>query len=271
MREAHELSIAHKDSDFRPTLRYRVPLIDSEDAFRAELIHLLGPRRYVFRDPSRKVLAFGSCFAQNISRAMLDMGRDVTTLVVTEDVNSPFNNLLLLKRVFLGEKSRFCDDLAAISHIDYEQTKDAMRGADDIIFTLGNVFHLEDVSGPTLHKHAHLVMESFEETRTYLQAIFTLLKTYTKAKIYVSVSPIPISGYKGEAFQTATEADCVSKCQLRVALNSILPKPRVVYMPTFEAFKWFAPHESFETLSIAGGNPRHLPESLIKTVMEELT
>lgn len=268
---AHELSVASRWADFRPTLRYTFPRIATEDQFREEVRNILGDRRNIFRDPSRRVLAFGSCFAQNISKAMIEMGRKVTTLVVTEDVNSPFNNLLLLRRIFRGEQSRFSADLANISRIDYERTKEEMREADDLIFTLGNVFHLEDAEGPTLHKSAYLVMESFKETKSCIQEILTILKSNTKASIYVSVSPVPISGYRGDAFQTAVEADAASKCQLHAALRESLPSERVTYIPTFEVFKWLAMHEAFEVLSVDNGNPRHLPKPLIRIVMEELT
>lgn len=268
---AHELSVASRATDFRPTLRYMIPLIPTEEIFREQVRDLLGARAHTFHDPNRKVLAFGSCFAQNISNAMIEMGRTVTTLVVTEDVNSPFNNLLLLRRIFDGDGSRFSDDLARISGIDYERTRDEMVSAQDIILTLGNVFHLEDSEGPTLHKKAHLVMESFKGTKANIAWIFDLLKANTKANIYVSVSPVPISGYRGDKFQTAVEADAASKCQLHAALRESLPFDRVTYIPTFEVFKWLALHESFESLSVSNKNPRHLRKELIRIVMEELT
>src|SRR5262249_50068538 len=146
----------------------------------------------------------------------------VYTMVIAEDVNSPFNNVQFLRRVFLSEKTPISEELFVIAGLDYEALRQEFLNASDIIFTLGNIYHLELDGCPTLtaKDSATVVSETLDQTVSCTTEIFSLLHRFTKANIFVSVSPIPIAGYRGPDFASAIEADCASKSQLRAVLNS---------------------------------------------------
>lgn len=256
------------------TLRYELPVIKDLAQFSAEADRLLGDRRALFTDmQSRRLLTFGSCFAVNIGRVLREKGCSVYTLVIAEDVNSPYNNLQFLRRIFLGDNTPVAEELQTISGLDYDAIRAEFAKATDIIFTLGNIYHLEADGEPTLfaREGAEIVGETIEETLSCLREIFRLLTTHTQAKIFASVSPIPISGYRGDTFPSAVEADCVSKSQLRAALHAALKDhPDVGYMPTFEIFRWLPAHQAFPTFGLDGGNARHIAQVLLNKVLDSI-
>ncbi|MBM3346223.1 MAG: GSCFA domain-containing protein [Betaproteobacteria bacterium] len=232
---------------------------------------LLGARRNLFANAAAgRLLAFGSCFAVNIGRVLREKGCSVFTMVIAEDVNSPFNNDQLLRRIFCGEESNVSQELQAVSGLDFSSLKSEFQRASDIIFTLGNIFHLELDGTPTLYagRRTALVEESIDETVRHIESIFGLLQAHTNARILASISPVPIFGYRGDGFASVEEADCVSKSQLRTALHAVLKSfPEIRYIPTFEIFRWLPAHQSFSTFGTDDGNARHIGQALLKKVL----
>lgn len=244
------------------TKRYKPRSILTLDDLLVEARGLLGDRVKMFNTGGRFV-TFGSCFATNVALALKSKGADVCASCITEDVNSPFNNLLLLRRVFLGNRCRFVDELQEITGIDYEQMAMEFSCATDVIFTLGNIFRLH--GGDVISENGFpLEKETFEETRETIREIVSLLSQHTQANLYVSVSPIPISGYRGSDYQSVYEADCASKCQLLTAVRSL---DGFTYVPTFEIFRWFSAHQSFPTFGDDNQNQRHIFREQINGVM----
>ncbi len=256
------------------TMRYMPPIVSDLAQYGRQVELLLGDSKGLFKCmESQRLLTFGSCFAVNLGRLLRDKGRSVYTLVIAEDVNSPFNNLQLLKRVFLEEETPISEELSVISGLDYESLRQEFLNASDIIFTLGNIFHLEIDGCSTLlaTDGATLVAETLDQTASHLQEIFDLLHRFARANILASVSPVPISGYRGADFSSAIEADCASKCQLRAALNSCRRNfPNIRYIPTFEIFRWLPAHQAFPTFGTDDGNARHISGTLIKCVLDAI-
>ena len=254
--------------------KYDVPCINSMERFDQEVDALLKAAMPKFKiATTQRLLTFGSCFALNVGRYLREKGSSVYTLMVAEDVNSTFNNLQLLRRVFLGERSPLSDELELVSKFNYEEVRGEFLNASGIIFTLGNIFHLEVNGTPTLNLRngSSLVAEKLEETVSCLREIFALLRQRTKATIFVSVSPVPISGYRGDEFQTAIEADCLSKSQLRSALQVCRREyPDLVYIPTFEIFRWLPAHQTFASFGTDDEVSRRISSALIKRVMDKL-
>ena len=118
-------------------------LIFDDDAWIVDIPALDDPPQYFKDMEGRRLLTFGSCFAVNMGRMLREKGCSVYTMVIAEDVNSPFNNLQLLRRLFRGEKTPISDELAVISDLDYDALRQEFRNASDIVFTLGNIYHLE--------------------------------------------------------------------------------------------------------------------------------
>src|SRR5262249_16985356 len=255
-------------------MRYELPIVSDRAQYGRQVELLLGDSKGLFKSKGpQRLLTFGSCFAINLGRLLKDKSRSVYTLVIAEDVNSPFNNLQLLKRVFLGEETPVSEELSIISGLDYESLRQEFLNASDIIFTLGNIFHLELDGCSTLlaTDGATLVAETLDQTVSCLNEIFDLLCRFTKANILVSVSPVPISGYRGADFASAMEADCASKSQLRAVLNSCRKDfPSIRYIPTFEIFRWLPAHQAFPTFGTDDGNARHISGALLKCVLDAI-
>ena len=152
--------------------------------------------------------------------------------------------------------------------------KEAIEGATDIVFTLGNIFYLT-VDGKNVighldtQKRAQLNEQTLDGTQACIEEGLRLLHEHSSARIYVTVSPVPISRNRGARYGSAMEADCASKCQLRTALSRV--KGKFTYLPLFEVFKWLAPHQSFPTFGADDGNSRHIAQDQIRVVMEALT
>tara|TARA_R110000868_G_scaffold52597_4_gene165951 strand:- start:2118 stop:2936 length:819 start_codon:yes stop_codon:yes gene_type:complete len=266
MMPARSLKVVDFDQG-RHVLRYRFPPIETPEDLQDAIVKLIGVRAgSMTPNKDRSFFTFGSCFAENLAAALKLKGAKVYTTMVTEDVNSPFNNLMMLKRVFLDERSQFSEELAANSNVNYDAMREEFAKATHIIFTLGNIFRIKNDKGHMLlpTKDAWLVRETFDETVASLREVLALLRAHTNAEIFVSVSPIPISGYMGSEFLSAIEADCASKCQLLTAIRTL---SGFTYIPTFEIFRWLAAHQSFASFGSGGGNARHLYERHIGMVM----
>lgn len=253
----------------RDTLRYKVHIVRTKDDLRREMARILSNNVGIFKGTeASRFVTFGSCFANNVADHLRGRGASVFTTFVTEDVNSPSNNVLLLRKVFNGVDSPFTDELRDITGVDYSQLCDEFKQADHVIFTLGNIFRLVGDGGCPVISRAGttLVRESFDETMSAIREILATLNRL-KAKIYVSVSPIPISGYRGTEFRTALEADCASKCQLVAAVRSF---GGFTYIPTFEIFRWLPAHQEFSTFGEDAQNARHIYRGHIAMVMDLL-
>ena len=246
------------------TKRYKPRAIVCLKDLLVEAGSLLGERSKMFGYVvGRRFVTFGSCFATNVAATLGNRGATVFTNCITEDVNSPFNNRLLLRRVFLGEHCPFIDTLGEMTGINFDEMGREFAAATDVIFTLGNVFRLS--GGDVSSKNGRpLERETYEETRGAIQDILDLLAKHTRARVFVSVSPVPISGYRGTEYLSVYEADCASKCQLLTAVRSL---EGFTYVPTFEIFRWFAAHQSFPTFGYDNGNQRHIFPDQIEGVI----
>lgn len=256
-------NISFAGSTYKLNDRYDVPRITDLQTLRKQIRRVIGDRKIC-----GTVMTFGSCFAVNVGTAINASGGRAYTLQISEEVNCPFNNVLLLKRVFVGERAPLTDELEEKDQIDWDVVKTRFQWAESIIFTLGNIFHLESNGESNLESEgADLIGETFDETVAHMREIFALLKEHTKGEIYVTVSPIPIAGYRGDEFASAIEADCASKSQLRAAIRKC---EGINYIPVFEVFKWLPPHQDFATFGIDDGKSRHLGRDHVALVMEAL-
>lgn len=254
------------------TMRYKQPAITTVAEFKNVARRILGDKGHAFANyENRRFFTFGSCFANNIAAYLTAKGAHAKTSMLTEDINAPFNNLILIKRTLLGEPHPIADELERVVGVKFDDMRTDLLDATDIVFTLGNIFRLyvgeKHVLHPTLD--ATLRAESLEETKECISGVISLLLARTRAKLYITVSPVPISGYRGTQYVSAFEADCASKCQLRTAIGSI--GGDFTYLPIFEVIKWLAPHQEFASFGKEDGNSRHLNRELVRAVMECLT
>lgn len=248
----------------RPKMRYKPRTISNLSDFGAEVGNVLGDRAHLFSDyKSRRFFTFGSCFANNIVAYLTSIGANAKTSMMTEDVNSPFNNRIFLRRILLGEKHPITDELSQF--VDFDSMREDLNSATDVIVTLGNIFRLTLNDRPILKfvPGAFLEEESLEESVEYLTEMAGLLN----GRLYATVSPIPISGYMGASYGSVMEADCASKSQLRTAIRRV---PKFTYLPVFEIFRWLSAHQAFPTFGGDDGHQRHITMSQLGVVMGAL-
>lgn len=243
------------------TLRYKLHAVRDLHDMKGQMARILDHRIGMLKPSAgRRFVTFGSCFAENVAQALRARGAKVYVSFLVEDVNCPYNNRLLLRQLFLGERSAYIDALIQRTGANLEELRREIDGATDIILTLGNVYHFTDPECV-----CDLERESYEQTVEYLREIISLLRG--RGSLYISVSPIPISGYRGAEFDSAMEADCASKSQLRAALQQC---GGFTYIPTFEFFRWLPAHQEFSTFGADNGHARHIHREQIDAAMELL-
>ena len=160
------LKVLDFDQRRRKIMRYRQAAISTEQEMLLAMKSIIGERAGILRpDGSRFYVTFGSCFAVNLASALAAHKANVVTTRVTEDVNSPSNNVAFLRGVFLKEPNRIGVELQLKASIDYDELRRQFAAATDIVFTLGNTFYLRGSTGRTVltSDDCTLQRESFSE------------------------------------------------------------------------------------------------------------
>jgi len=205
-----------------------------------------------------KVFTMGSCFARNIGRTFRDLGYEVFVWEFADDINSTFANAALMrwldgkttddmgKRIeaFLGPK------------VDRKKLEDAIAESDLFVLTLGVAPVFFDRAtgdfvmpqGTALNTRALAELYEFRTTsvednlNNMIEIYHAIRRRNTKAKIFVTVSPVPLR----VTFEmpSALMADCVSKSTLRVTANELVRKglPDLHYWPAFDIIRWLSGH-----------------------------
>jgi hypothetical protein len=209
------------------------------------------------------IVAFGSCFAANISNYLHDRGYNVLTkrenrAYVTQMGDGIVNTFAILQQFEWAwlNKTPSADLWHGYSAEEFgyddnvrRDTKALFDTAELFVITLGlSEIWYDDVTGevfwravpkdrydPTRHKFR---VATHAETLANLQRIRALIREYRPdAHILFSVSPIPLTA----TFRpiSCITADAVSKATLRSALDEFLSShpsdDRLHYMPSYEA------------------------------------
>lgn len=205
-----------------------------------------------------RFFTLGSCFATNIQKALLRMGRQSSNICIGEDVNSTFANRALVS--WLSEESGDSDAAMAGLLARHDRTREGMRAkiaeADLLIFTLGVSAAFYDAAAETYvlpamsGYHAGLLarrypfrMLSVQENVENIRAVIDGLRLINPTlQVVLTVSPVPISTVVGS--NSAVMSDCVSKSTVRISAEQVLKLglPDVHYYPSFEIFRWISPH-----------------------------
>lgn len=226
-----------------------------------------------------KAVAFGSCFALNFANALRDQGGAVCTLGFTEDMNTPFANLVCLDYYFQGENSKYYKYYQKLMQhgdarvVDSNFIYDNFKNANLIVFTAGvgsrwisriskEPSILPRVSDLATH---YTDFPSVDEQERYFHEIYTTVrKVNYDAPIIFTLSPVPLQ--RDFSYKSIIQADCVSKSILRSALHQFFTKNQLVntfYYPTFEFFRWVGSHAGRRFFG-GDGKARHPDYDLIK-------
>jgi len=229
-----------------------------------------------------KILTLGSCFAINVARHLSSKGYSAESFELGELVNNTFTNLFILK----NEVESHSDwvSLQPSMADSVRKFKAGLGSANFVILTLGlGLAFFRDEDGAPLRDPLYSFRK--EHYRGYtmkpiptdvnlsnLRKIISCIHHINpKAKIIVTLSPVPLDGCKG-SFASAIEADCISKSIGRVTLALAESEGLdFTYFPSFELVRWVA--TARQSPPSFGGDIddcylRHPTTEVIESVME---
>jgi len=228
-----------------------------------------------FITKSTKIFSVGSCFAENISGALVDSGYDSFHVRMDETENSTFATRLLLKT----DNEETFQTLTANSPIklDMEEMHQRMRDIDCVILTIGvSLIFLDEnrkyrpgVSKTFFRKNSNTFMYMTtvdENVDNVLEIISNFKSLNPNAKVVLTVSPIPLAA--SLAGRSAFTSDCISKSILRTAVHLVMSKElkNVFYWPSFEIVRWLAGHTG-SVLCDEGTKSRHVNKDILALII----
>lgn len=241
-----------------------------------------------FIDKSTVVTAFGSCFAQNISKWLLKndynvLGKKlnlnshiirfgeglVNTYAILEQLEWAFENKSLEEGLWFGENKEIVlpDERVRL------ETRRLLAKTETLIITVGlSEIWFDKVSGRAFwrtipadsfdsERHGFR-LTSVDENQRNLEKIVKLRDTYIPdCKIIFTLSPIPLMATFRDI--NCISANTISKSILRVALDNVLSQKcnDVYYFPSYELIKEIYPDPFDE-------DNRHPRKELIEDVMQ---
>lgn len=219
------------------------------------------------------VFTFGSCFATNFAKILNQLNYKVYSNLIAENINSTINNYHLLEYIILNKKIELINELNFSDQMK-EDFMNNLSNSTHIIYTLGTTLYLKNFKTnlPTIYSQNSKENSflTYSEHVHYLIEIIKLLKNINpKAKLILSVSPVPIRGLKGN--YCVIQSDTFSKSILRSSINELTNLfDDIYYLPTFEIFRSLAIHSNFALFGIDDRNPRHIRGDMLSAVIKKI-
>jgi tetratricopeptide (TPR) repeat protein len=236
-------------------------------------------------DADKKVVALGSCFAENLAKELSASGIATEHIGFAEILNSTYANRYFLDWLYeTGDASEHYKDFSTyFSNLDKVATRKIFDEADLFVYTLGVapclfesesgrfIFHADDteISMQGLSKRYNFRTTTVDENFDNMQAVAQiLLENKPQARLVYTVSPVPLNA--SFEYNSAVVADCVSKSILRAAADLLARKndPRLVYWPSFEIVRWLGAHVPVRSFGDDDGNSRHVNRELVRLIVE---
>jgi hypothetical protein len=224
-------------------------------------------------DSATIVRAQGSCFAANLTDALLRAGVNVQYSKVMEAINSPLMNRLLIERAVNPDAADAGNDP------EFDRFADAfgkdMPNADVFILTLGlayNWFNKEtgrphaQIDAAEIQKYEQRLL-SVADNLEHIKAIVRGVRTLNPAlKIVLTVSPVPLAADSTRG--SAVVGDFLSKATLRLATEEYLKSGPVdvYYWPAFEIVRWLGAHLP-PVFGMDDGEPRHVNNDMVEVIV----
>jgi hypothetical protein len=231
--------------------------------------------------PTDTIACFGSCFAENMGKALASQGRNVSSIYLDENLNTAFavNHFVhfalesqLLQDGYLPENFSFSED----SHAQMRRSN-----AFIITFGLAACWH-EKATGKRIMEipggvnrtnwldkfsaHEMRLSTVDENVEQIDQIIECIRRKKPDAPIILTLSPIPLA----RAFMDTSPitANLQSKATLLLAIHKTMSKnlPDVFYWPAYEIVEWLGRHDP-----IWGRNEkslRHPDPGVITSIMD---
>ena len=228
----------------------------------------------VSRLQDSRFFCVGSCFASNVSKALQKLDVDVHTTILSENINSPRNNVDLFRYLDTGAvEGLLLSEEAEVEKLDeLAGLRDKFRSCNTLILTLGCAYSLICLdTGRPLRKpvgRCGFDRPSVHQIADYLDQIVAVCLKNSYERIFLTVSPVPLAGtliHNQNPFIT----DSASKSMLRAAVEELCEdNPLVEYVPAFEVFRQAALHASMPTFGLSDGCSRHVDEVITRLVLE---
>jgi hypothetical protein len=221
-----------------------------------------------------QICTFGSCFAENLSRALGRQGITSTTLFIEDSVNSTYANMHFLEAALNRGSSPAIEDVKQQYDQDFlDKTRHRIEDATDLILTVGVAPCYFNKSGefkfPWSRRIGGISLRTttISENKQNLTRIFSLITEINpNARLFLTVSPVPLAGTK--EMKSAVVADAISKSVIRASVHEFLGGAKGIhYCPAFEAVKWVLPHSTVSTFDPGDNTSRHVSDWVIDFVV----
>lgn len=227
----------------------------------------------------------GSCFANNVVRALSKSGYNAQTIYTPEVINTTYANRYfadwlegvlppgpLADRICEMLPSDFCKELVI----------ERLTRCDVFIITLGVAPAFFDretgefvMPRPTAlnsralgEKYLFRTTSVSENVGNVLHLLSYIHRLNPGVKVVVTESPVPL--HMTFEFRSAVAADCLSKSTLRVAAHEIVHNSglkNIYYWPSFEIFRWLGSHLAMPVYGVDDGAAWHVSEDMVNLTM----
>lgn len=283
--EAHKSWYRGEHCNFNPNLKN----LTEDDAAKNYILKGWIPAK-PFITKKTPVIAFGSCFAENITKYLTGRGYTVASDSAkgVVDFRAGVNNTFAVRQLFewVYENKRFSEetwhdsDKEVIIRNDKIRTETlkAFNSAEIFIITLGlsEVWYNKKTNGifwraipekqfdPKIHGFK---VSTFLENKNNIQYIYDIIRKHKpKAKIIFTVSPVPlVATFRPVSCITA---NCASKSILKAAVDEFYRENNgdnnrnLFYWPSYEIVKELYPDPY-------GGDNRHIKKECVQFIMKE--
>lgn len=262
-------------------------MLDADSAFKRFIIKGYEPPE-AFIDKSTVVTAFGSCFAQNISKWLLANGYNVlgkklnlnshiirfgeglvNTFAILEQLEWAFENKSLDEGLWFGENK----EIVLPDEEVQQQTKELLIKTEALIITVGlSEVWFDKVSGRAFwrsipaenfnsERHGFRLTSVAENLESLEKIIMLRDKYMPDCNIVFTLSPIPLMATFRDI--NCISANTVSKSILRIALDDLISQKheKVYYYPAYELVKEVYP-DPFDA------DNRHPKKVYIENIMQ---
>lgn len=289
LKDDHLRSIAEKhtlialDNSLNIGTYFKVPTIDSIKELDLQIYSILSNeisqhKQIKMIKKHDKVFGFGSCFAINFVNHLNKLGINAYSSVISEDINSPINNLQLLKWIFYNEESNLITDLKNLNpDIKREDLLLKFSQCDHVVLTLGSCFYLtKNKENPSLTliptQNTDYKFQLVDSIKDSIIEIVKIIKFFnSKVNLIVTVSPIPIRGVLD--YRNPVAANIASKAALRTAIEELMlfENHSFNYLPIYDAVIGLSPYINHATFGTDDGESRHLNGLIINSIMNQIS
>jgi tetratricopeptide (TPR) repeat protein len=223
-------------------------------------LDLRGEPKFINRNT--RFFTMGSCFARNLSKALREGGYVSHHMEISEYINTTFANRALvdwLSDAAIDDsiRNRIAELLPQVW--SKETTLQAIKTSGVFILTLGVAPAFFDRatgdfvlprpsalnSRALAEKYLFRTTSVSENVDNVLYLINFIRSISPGIKIIVTVSPIPLVA--SFEYESAVQADCLSKSTMRLVAHEVVNNSKVdniLYWPSFEIFRWAGSNSS---------------------------